>query len=92
MRCEHATDRTGRQEHRLLLQTHEVGWLTELLEAALSSERLTGDAEADPHLVTFFNTLYADLLDTARRAWREPDVPAAVHPALLRRLARRHAP
>jgi hypothetical protein len=89
MRCEHATNRQGQPEHRLLLQTDEVALLTELLEAALGSEQLTGTGQADPRLVTFFNTLYADLLETARRSWEDPTVPAAVSRQGLRRLAQR---
>lgn len=92
MRCEHATNRTGQEEHRLLLHTHEVGLLTELLEAALNSERLTGNGQADPRLLSFFNTLYADLLETARQAWQEQNVPAATSASLLRRLASLRAP
>lgn len=91
MRCEHATNRLGQPEHRLLLHTEELVLLTELLEAALSSERLTGSGQADPRLVTFFNTLYADLLETARRSWSDPEIPGAVSRKRLRRLAARAA-
>lgn len=65
MRVEHLG-----QEHLLHLEGREVALLVDILEAAVASESITGTGVSDPSLSRFFNSIYNDLIDTAREIWQ----------------------
>lgn len=45
--------------------------LIDILEAALPAEAISGVRTSNPPLSAFFNTVYGQLIDTARSAWRQ---------------------
>lgn len=60
------------EEHVLHLETREVGLLLDILEAALPAETISGPRASNPGLSQFFNSVYGDLIETARQAWTQP--------------------
>ena len=58
------------QEHLLHLESREVALLVDILEAAVASESISGTGVSDPSLSQFFNSIYSDLIDTAREIWQ----------------------
>lgn len=74
--------------HLLLLEDRDVALLIDILEAALPAESISGCRTTNPALSGFFNSIYGELIDTAREVWRsppasggDPGTPQAVHPA-----------
>ncbi len=55
--------------HLLDLESAEVALLLDILEAALPSESISGQAASNPSLTRLFNELYSGLIDTAREEW-----------------------
>lgn len=62
--------------HLLLLEDRDAALLIDILEAALPAEAISGLRTANPALTGLFNTLYNELIGTARQVW-ERSAPAA---------------
>ena len=69
MKIEHRSRR-----HVLHLEDREVALLIDILEAALPADAISGVRTSNPPLSAFFNTVYGQLIDTARCAWRQGGV------------------
>ncbi len=65
------------EDHVLHLETCEVGLLLDILEAALPAETISGPRASNPGLSRFFNSVYGDLIETARQAWSQTAPGAA---------------
>jgi hypothetical protein len=60
-----------------------VGLLLDILEAALPAETISGPRASNPGLSRFFNSVYGDLIETARQAWSQTGpVAASLAPSL----------
>jgi hypothetical protein len=71
------------EDHVLHLETCEVGLLLDILEAALPAETISGPRASNPGLSRFFNSVYGDLIETARQAWSQTGpVAASLAPSL----------
>lgn len=55
--------------HLLLLEDRDVALLIDILEAALPAEEISGARSSNPALSGFFNSVYGQLIDTAREVW-----------------------
>ena len=58
--------------------------LVDILEAALPAEAISGLRTTNPALSGFFNSIYSELIDTARQVWQHSPssgVAEPLHPA-----------
>lgn len=58
------------RRHLLLLEDRDAALLIDILEAALPADAISGLRSTNPALTGLFNSLYSELIDSARQVWQ----------------------